>query len=234
MSHFEAANPQKLPSAAYDAALTGRDLRIESLTKALQELVRLKDIKEKLEGEHYEPHLDYESLQHEYASLKEPAWQAARAALQEYSPRLSNPREIPWSEAVETLAGMRNLQAGGEICVLRGETHYDLTRYRNGQLEECPSLDTWEPLRTPWRRRFFVLYEERFVITEPTHPDLPKFTPRESTTAGLLCEGLSNKQIAARIGTGEQNVKMYVSRLMRLLGCKNRVQVVLKLGKRES
>lgn len=56
-----------------------------------------------------------------------------------------------------------------------------------------------------------------------------KFTPREREIAELVARGLSNRQIASIIGTGEQNVKMYVSRLMRLLSCANRVQVALLL-----
>lgn len=61
-----------------------------------------------------------------------------------------------------------------------------------------------------------------------------KFTPREREISELVTKGMSNRQIAQVIGTGEQNVKMYVSRLMRLLNCANRVQVALILQSRET
>jgi DNA-binding NarL/FixJ family response regulator len=65
--------------------------------------------------------------------------------------------------------------------------------------------------------------------SKPAARNAFQFTPREREVSALVARGLSNKQIASIIGTGEQNVKMYVSRLMRLLGCANRVQLALLL-----
>ena len=53
-------------------------------------------------------------------------------------------------------------------------------------------------------------------------------TPREAQVLELVCKGLSNADIAGEIGVSESAVKGYVSSVMRRLGCKNRVQMVLR------
>lgn len=53
-------------------------------------------------------------------------------------------------------------------------------------------------------------------------------TPREFEVLDLVCKGLSNADIATKISVSENGVKSLVSAVMRKLGCKNRVQVVLK------
>lgn len=53
-------------------------------------------------------------------------------------------------------------------------------------------------------------------------------TPREDQVLELVCKGLSNAEIADAINLSESAVKAYVSNIMRRLGCKNRVQVVLR------
>ena len=55
--------------------------------------------------------------------------------------------------------------------------------------------------------------------TEP----LPDLTPRESDVLALICEGLTNRQIARRLGVGEATVKTYVSRLLLAFGTESRV-----------
>lgn len=52
----------------------------------------------------------------------------------------------------------------------------------------------------------------------------------EARAAGLLAKGHSNQAIAEAMGVSEQSVKNYFRQLMRKLGCKNRVQLLLKLS----
>lgn len=61
------------------------------------------------------------------------------------------------------------------------------------------------------------------------HPTPSKLTPREREVAELLTRGMSNREIAGVIGTGEQNVKLYIRRLLRHFGHKSRVQLALRL-----
>lgn len=52
-------------------------------------------------------------------------------------------------------------------------------------------------------------------------------TPRERTVLSLLAEGQCNKLMAHNIDVAESTVKLYVSSIMRKLGCTNRVQAAL-------
>lgn len=64
------------------------------------------------------------------------------------------------------------------------------------------------------------------------HP-ISLLTPREQLTLTLLVEGLSNKQIARRIGISEHGAKRHVANVLAKLNCPNRtlaVAVALREG----
>jgi DNA-binding NarL/FixJ family response regulator len=52
-------------------------------------------------------------------------------------------------------------------------------------------------------------------------------TPRQQTVLGLIAAGHSNKEIAHRIGTAEGTVKAHITAIMRALGARNRIQLLL-------
>lgn len=70
------------------------------------------------------------------------------------------------------------------------------------------------------------------------HKDpLSGLTERERTLLGLLSEGLTNRQIAARMFLAEKTVKNYVSRLLAKLGMERRTQAAVfasKLGRQST
>jgi DNA-binding NarL/FixJ family response regulator len=65
---------------------------------------------------------------------------------------------------------------------------------------------------------------------------LSGLTEQERVLLGLLGEGLTNKQIAARMFLAEKTVKNYVSNLLAKLGMERRTQAavfVSKLGQQQ-
>ncbi len=52
-------------------------------------------------------------------------------------------------------------------------------------------------------------------------------TPRESEAVSLLAQGLKNREIATAMGVAEGTVKVYVSRLFRKLGVRDRFELAL-------
>jgi NarL family two-component system response regulator LiaR len=58
-----------------------------------------------------------------------------------------------------------------------------------------------------------------------------ELTPREVEVLGLMAEGLSNKQMAARLFVSENTIKTHCSRVFEKLGASRRTQAV-QLGKK--
>ncbi|WP_405875196.1 MULTISPECIES: response regulator [unclassified Streptomyces] len=72
---------------------------------------------------------------------------------------------------------------------------------------------------------------ERFARTGAEsavlHRDLAALTPRELDVLGLLAQGLSNAELAARLHLSEATVKTHVSRILTKLSLRDRAQAVV-------
>lgn len=57
-------------------------------------------------------------------------------------------------------------------------------------------------------------------------------TPRQQDVLALIADGHSNKEIAHRLGTSEGTVKAHITAIMRALGVRNRIQLLLAAEQR--
>jgi DNA-binding NarL/FixJ family response regulator len=73
---------------------------------------------------------------------------------------------------------------------------------------------------------------EPAVGTEPAAgtPD-NALTQREEEVAARVAEGLTNRQIATRLGAGERTIESHLEHIRRKLGVESRVQVALWAGR---
>jgi len=65
--------------------------------------------------------------------------------------------------------------------------------------------------------------------TVVSHDHLWELTPREREVAALAAEGLSNPEIARRLGIGEQTARTHVSNVLSKLGVSSRREVAERL-----
>jgi DNA-binding NarL/FixJ family response regulator len=56
----------------------------------------------------------------------------------------------------------------------------------------------------------------------------PRLTPREYEVLDLLASGLSDREIASKLGVSDATARTYTKRLLQTLGVNNRLQAVLK------
>jgi len=90
-------------------------------------------------------------------------------------------------------------------------------------------LKLTRPARTVVVREVQVPAPAEFVRDERTVESLG-ITPRELEILELIAEGLSNREIAARVNLSENTVKTHSSRVFDKLGARRRTQAV-QLGK---
>jgi DNA-binding NarL/FixJ family response regulator len=64
-------------------------------------------------------------------------------------------------------------------------------------------------------------------MTVQPKTEAPRLTGRQNEVLNLIANGHSNKEIAHRLGTSEGTVKAHVTAIMRQLGVRNRVQMLL-------
>ncbi len=142
--------------------------------------------------------------------------EATRAVLKE-NPHIGIILVTMFDDAESVFSGMR---AGARGYVLKEAEPAELRRAIDaahmGEVLLCPIIASK------------VL--SHFGSTPPRdNPDLPyeDLTQRELEVLQLAAEGLSNKEIAARLSVREGTVKARLATIFRKLGCSNRVQLAL-------
>lgn len=65
----------------------------------------------------------------------------------------------------------------------------------------------------------------------PEKNNAKNLTNRQSQVLGLVAQGMSNKQIAYKMGVSEATVKLHINALLRSVGANNRTQAVITAQK---
>ena len=84
---------------------------------------------------------------------------------------------------------------------------------------------------TPEEAVEYALTEEEYMLTAtppeetPADEQPPALTHRERQIAGLVAQGLTNRQVAAELGISERTAGNHVGRLLSKLGLRSRVQI---------
>ncbi|MAD45376.1 MAG: DNA-binding response regulator [Oceanospirillaceae bacterium] len=73
-----------------------------------------------------------------------------------------------------------------------------------------------------------VLAGEEVVVSGGHSEDAIVLSPRQLDTLMLLAQGMTNKDIASRLGISSATVREYVSYIIKRFDCENRTQAVLK------
>lgn len=81
-----------------------------------------------------------------------------------------------------------------------------------------------DAIRAVAEGRSYVPEEIRKLYEDRSHA--PELTPRELETLQLLAQGLSNREIAARLGVSENGAKVHLKHVNEKLGAKDRVDAV--------
>ena len=89
--------------------------------------------------------------------------------------------------------------------------------------EQAPRQNTGARLRQPGT--CLERLHERAALTRRD------FTPRQFDVLKLLCEGLPNKVISARLDISAGTVKIHISHVLRKLGVTSRLQAVIAAGR---
>ena len=73
-----------------------------------------------------------------------------------------------------------------------------------------------------------IMQGEQVIISEHSSNESVVLSSRQLDTLELMAQGLSNKEIAQRLGISAATVREYVSDILALLQCDNRTQAVLR------
>ncbi|MBI1383840.1 MAG: response regulator [Rhizobiales bacterium] len=113
-----------------------------------------------------------------------------------------------------------SLKAGARGYILKGVSGPEFQRsvraIHNGENYVSPDLAA---------RLLTALKAQPEASREPTTP--PLLTVREEQILSLLADGLSNKEIAARLELSEKTIKHYMTNIFQKLQVRNRVEAAL-------
>jgi DNA-binding NarL/FixJ family response regulator len=69
------------------------------------------------------------------------------------------------------------------------------------------------------------------AVRPPSSPSFESLTPRETEVLDLLSQGLSNKEIAARLRVSGHAVKFHVNSVLAKLGARSRTEAIARAAR---
>lgn len=114
--------------------------------------------------------------------------------------------------------------AYGRFLRRRGERRAAVSRL-HGARERFSALGA-----TPYVERCDAELSACGAPPEPDRPALPALTPQEQIVAGLVCQGLTNQQVAHRLVLSTKTVGYHLTNVYLKLDVHSRAQLVARLG----
>src|SRR5207247_6426119 len=141
--------------------------------------------------------------------------------------------ELTSIKGTEVITALRELAAPPKVLVLTAYNDGESLRSALDAGADGLSLKTESPQQTLTAIRqvhagqlVFPQAARRWIEGRPGAPG--DLTPREREVWGLVAGGLTNPQIAERLGLSDNTVKFHVQHLFSKLGVKNRTEAALK------
>lgn len=98
-------------------------------------------------------------------------------------------------------------------------------------LKGAPLDELITAIRAAFRGESYLQARVAGLLAQALRSPAPRLSARQKEILGLLAEGLSNKEIGARLGVTERTAKFHVNAVFNRLGADNRAQAVALAGR---
>jgi len=153
------------------------------------------------------------------------AWVTAAQRRQRRAATLQGAAAARWAEIGASIASYRQLAGQHDACA----------RQIRDEIGDAACAEAFAHGQTLTLDDMFAyaLEEERGATAPPDEPPTP-LTRREQQVAGLVADGLSNKEIAARLVIARRTAEGHVERILRKLGFGSRAQLATWVTERRN
>jgi len=141
--------------------------------------------------------------------------------------------EMPGQDGVEALPALRAAHPEARVLVFTayGTEERVLSALRAGAggylLKGAPAEEIARAVRALHAGGTYLEPKVAAVLVrQACGPARPALTPREQEVLRCVADGLSNKQVARRLGISERTVKFHVASILTRLGAETRAQAV--------
>ncbi|WP_409294165.1 response regulator [Peribacillus sp. SCS-26] len=143
---------------------------------------------------------------------------------------------LPEKSGVEITGLLKRQYPDIKVLILTMHSHeeYFMSAIREGAdgylLKDAPYGQVIEAIRSVAKGESFIhpsMTKKLLSFHQQAKPEESSLTEREKEVLFCLLEGLSNKEIAAKLFISDKTVKIHVSKIIKKLNVKSRSQVVI-------